>query len=143
MTDRVSSEHPSVQTVRAKVARSGSTNRPELAIHATDSEGFPADEVVRVVLSDTEYFAPIEQRNARVRIPRASDNRRLARISAGPNRLAEWIDAAGIEFGRSVLIDIVVPGFRYGIRAPGETAVYHTSEPPADSLRSIAERISD
>lgn len=139
MASRISSEHPSITTIRARVARSGSTQRPELRIPPEDRDAFPMNEVVRLVIGETEYCTRVTDRAGSVRICGAADSPRLARHPAdGPNRLVEWLRAENVGVDRSVLVDVVVPGFRYGVRLPGETAVYDTSEPPTASLRRIA-----
>lgn len=142
MTASVSSDHPTVSSIRAAVQRHGSTRRPELRLSGEHRSIVPVGELVRVVIDGTEYHSPIIERNGEIVISGAFDTPRVARDPTGaPNRLSDWITAADIGFGRSVLVDIVVPGFRYGIRPPGTRAVYDTSEPPAESLREIAEQL--
>lgn len=142
MASRIASDHPSITTIRARVGRSGSTRRPELQINHEDRDAFPLDEIIRLVIADTEYFARVTDRAGSVGIRGAADSPRLARNPGdGPNRLAEWLEAENVGVDRSVLVDVVVPGFRYGLRLPGDTTVYDTSEPPAASLQGIAERL--
>ena len=69
------------------------------------------------------------------------DNPRMARQRDGDNRLAEWVEAAGLEPGRTALVDVVVEGEQYGLRAPGDSAVYRVVESPDDDLASIAEDV--
>lgn len=136
MAERVSSDHPSVETVRATVERAGGTRRPEVRLPEGELDERPGG-VVRLVVDDREYHAPVEGGT----IHGAFDNARLARERTGTNHLAEWIRDRGIDFGRSVLVDVVVPGERYGARLPGEEAVYAAVDPPSRSLRDIAERL--
>lgn len=134
MADRVSSDHPSVHAIRATVERAGSTRRPEVRLPASDADRVP-DGVVRLVVDGREYRAPVDGDVIRG----AYGNARLARERDGTNRLAAWIDEHDLGFGRAVLVDVVVPEFRFGLRRPGEQAVYDASEPPDGGLRDIAE----
>ncbi|WP_115862460.1 DUF7112 family protein [Halorussus litoreus] len=144
MADRISSDHASLPTVRATLVRSGALDRPKVEIPADDSGQFPADELVRVVADDTEYRARIES-------PLAADGReirglyetpRLARNpDEGENLLGEWVEATGVEFGQSVLVDVIEPGFKYGLREPGQRAFYDATESPDGDLADIAEQL--
>ena len=98
MTERIRSDSPAVETIRATVTRSGGTRRPE------------------------------------VRLPPDS----AAAVPDGTDHLAAWIDDRGIDFGRSVLLDVVVPGEQFGLRAPGEEVVYEVRRGPASDLQDIA-----
>jgi hypothetical protein len=141
MPERIPSDHPSVSTVRAKVERRGSTRRPKLRIPGEHRGAFPVGETVRLVVDGSEYHARIDDGGDAMAIRGAYDNARIARRSVdGTDRLAEWIRAADIGFGRSVLVDVVVPEFRYGVREPGASAVDDASEPQAEGLRDMDER---
>lgn len=143
---RVPHDHPTVTTVRATLARSGGTTRPRIDIPADHRDRFPVGETVRVVLDGSTYHARIERaiEGDGLRITGVFDNARLARTPGeGTNRLIEWYREHDVVFGRSVLIDVVVPAFTYGIREPGETATYDATEPPANSLREIAGDLDD
>jgi hypothetical protein len=37
----------------------------------------------------------------------------------------------------------VTPGYLYGVRVPGDRAVYRVTREPDDSLSAIAERLED
>ncbi|WP_290814794.1 hypothetical protein [Halovivax sp.] len=144
MADRISSDHPSVHTVRAS-AEPTATGRT-LSIPTDERDRFPTDDVVRVVLDGDERFARVERAltGDELSVPGVYDAPRFAREpGAGDDRLAAWIADRSIPEGGSVLIDVVEAGFLYGLRAPGETAVYEAKEPPSDSLSSIAERLEE
>ncbi|WP_135820567.1 DUF7112 family protein [Halostella litorea] len=147
MADRIPSDHDSVTTVRATLGTAGSTRRPRVEVPADDAEQFPADEVVRLVVDGAERHARIETAlgDDRRVIPGAYDAPRLARDPGdAPNRLLEWVDATdAVSVGGSVLVDVIEPEFKYGVRAPGERAVYEATESPDESLASIAERLED
>ena len=144
MADRVSSDHPSVDTVRATLAETATGVR--LEIPADEREAFPADEIVRVVLDGAERFARIERAltGDELTVPGVYDSPTFVRDPrTGEDRLAEWVTDTDVRTGGSVLVDVVEPDFLYGLRAPGETAVYEAREPPKDSLASIAEELED
>ncbi|ODR82532.1 hypothetical protein BG842_24515 [Haladaptatus sp. W1] len=144
MTQRVSSD--TTETVRATLAQAGATNRANIEIPADDEDSFPADELVRVVMDDTEYRARIERPltgDGRL-IRGVYDTPRLARNPGeGENRLSEWFADSNRSFGQSVLIDVVEEGFKYGIREPGSRAVYEATEAPNESLADIARQVDD
>lgn len=144
MTQRVSSD--TTETVRATLAQAGATNRANIEIPADDEDSFPADELVRVVMDDTEYRARIERPltgDGRL-IRGVYDTPRLARNPGeGENRLSEWFADSNRSFGQSVLIDVVEEGFKYGIREPGSRAVYEATETPNESLADIARQVDD
>ena len=139
MTDRVPSDHPSIETYRISLDRRGRLDRPRLDFSAVDLD-LPTDEVVRLTLDGETYHARItETFEGGLEIRGAYDNPRLARDGTdGTDRLAEWRAANDLDFGRSVLFDVVVPDYAYGLRVPGERAVYEATTPPDRSLQSIA-----
>lgn len=144
MTDRVPSDHPSIETHRVPLARRGRLDRPRIDCSAA-ADSVPVGETVRLVLNGDTYHARVEAAfDDTPEIRGAYDNVRIARepdAGADTDRLAEWRAAKDVEFGRSVLLDIVEPGFCYGLRVPGERAVYAAVEPPEDGLASIARRL--
>jgi len=142
VTDRIAHDHPTVETVRAEAARAGRTDRLKLVL--PDDERLFPETVARVVLDGDTRHARIERGLGGDRELRAvRDNPRLAREAEGPNRLPGWLDDAGLTAGRSVLVDVVDPGTLYGLRAPGERAVYTPVETPEDSLADIARDLED
>lgn len=144
MADRVASDHPSVTTLEATITRRGRTSRPELHLPATTRAYFPVGELVRLVVLGTERHAPVEQRQERVAITGAFETPRLATApETTTNYLREWLETTDRTFGRTALIDVIVPEYRYGLRVPGETTVYDASNPPAESLRQIAATLDD
>lgn len=143
MAERVSSEDPSIRTFRARIERAGGTSRPRLQLPPEASEPVPA-EVVRIALDGSRYHADVRSAADGPVVRGIYDTARLARSpGAGENRLPGWLDDAGLAVGRSVLFDVVVPEFLYGVRAPGSTTVYEATEPPAASLAHIAESLDE
>jgi hypothetical protein len=146
MADRISSDHSSLKTVRATLVRSGGLDRPKVEIPAEDADHFPSDELVRVVADDAEYRARIES-------PLDEDGREIRglyetpRIARNPgegeNHLSTWLDGTNVEFGQSVLVDVIEAGFKYGLREPGQRTFYEATESPDDSLSSIAEKLDE
>ena len=127
-----------VETVRARIVESGALDRPKLRV----PDGTMPEGVVRVEADRTTYHAPVEvSLDGDLEVRGLYDNPRMARQRDGDNHLAEWVEAAGLEPGRTALVDIVVDGEQYGLRAPGEDAVYRTVESPDDDLASIAEDV--
>jgi len=147
MADRVSSDHDSVTTLRATIGTAGSTRRPRVEVSADEADALPADEVVRLVVDGTERHARIETALSDDRrvIPGAYDAPKFARDPGdAANRLLEWVEATdAVSVGGSVLVDVIEPEFKYGVRAPGERVVYEATESPDEGLASIAERLGD
>lgn len=147
MADRLPSDHPSITTVRLACERTPTGLRLEIpdeeidALGLTADDGFETETVVRVSLDGTEHFARFER-------ALTSDGLVLRGIYETPdrarepddetNQLPDWADAHDVDPSRSALLDVIEPGFSYGLRAPGERAVYDAHEPPSDSLAAIA-----
>jgi hypothetical protein len=133
--ERLPSDHPTVETVRATLDRRGRTHS---RLSLPDGDLFSLD-TIRLVLDGDTYHAQIEtNRKGSLVINGAYDNARLARERSGEDRLEEWRDTSNIDYGRSVLVDVVEPGFLYGVREPGERAVYDAIESPDEGLAAIA-----
>lgn len=147
MADRVGSDNPSVTTIRAALVRRGGTRRPAVAVPVeggvTEQDGAdapaPTDGPVRLSIDGQWRHAPVGEREGAWTLLGAYDNARMARERAGADRLAEWVDGRDLDIGRSVLVDAVEPGSAYGLRVPGEEAVYSNHQEPAEGLRRIAE----
>lgn len=140
MPDRVPSDHQSVTTVGSHVERSGGTRRPVLRL--PPELDLPEGDLIRIILDRDEYHARVGTDADGRLLYGAYDARSQARDPAdATNRLVEWFDDRDLEAGSAVEIDEVVAGDRYGLRAPGERAVYEVAEPPNQSLRDIAESL--
>lgn len=136
---RVPSDHPSVTTHRARIERYGGTRRP--CVRIPDAVDLEAGTLVRVVLDGDERHACVEADAGGRLLTGAYDNRRLARERAGPNRLVDWLRSIDRGPGASVALDEVAAGDLYGLRRPGDRAVYETTPVPDDALSAIAERV--
>ncbi|MDL5362113.1 hypothetical protein [Halalkalicoccus sp. NIPERK01] len=138
--DRISSENPAVETLRARVARHGARRKridlPE--------DSLPDGEVVRLVIDGTTYHARIEGGFADgPHVSGAYETPEMAREGSGPNRLQTWLEEVERPVGGSVLLDVIEPDFAYGLREPGEEAVYEAVEKPNESLAEIARNLED
>jgi len=142
MADRITHDNPSVTTTRASVTEQGATGRPLVEVPG-DADVELSAGVVRLTLDGTEYHALVDRplTGDGLEIRRATDSPEGARNGDGPDRLREWIDASDARVGGSAMLDEVEPDFKYGLRAPGERAIYDATAAPDESLASIAEDV--
>jgi hypothetical protein len=109
----------------------------------TDTELFP-ESAVHVVLSGEQYHAYIERNfDGDPEIRAVRDNLRLAREREGENRLQEWFEENDLGFGRSVHVDVIETNHLYGVRLPGERAIYTDVPKPNSSLTDIARDLEE
>lgn len=142
MPERIPNDHPSVQTYRAHLVRSGGTRRPCLRV--PDEADLDEGDVIRLVLDGTQYHAQVVSDAQGLLVRGAFDNRRLAREPGeGENRLVEWADEHDREPGDAVDFDEVESGFLYGLRVPGKRAVYEATQQPNQSLADIARNLDE
>jgi hypothetical protein len=140
MADRVPSDHPSVESVRAELVRAGRTDRPRIAVPADATDHFPEGEVVRLVLDGSERFTRVAARMGEDRLELRGAHRTpedAADPGSGSDRLGAWQDAHDIRFEGAVLVDVVEESYKYGLRPPGERATYDGGRPDS-SLADIA-----
>lgn len=141
MSERVPHDHPSVDTVAGELRRAGGTKR--LRVHLP-VDAVPTGEVVRVVLDGTTRRGRFEDRGDEAVLRGVYDTPDEARDPGdAPDRLREWIGDRSLDAGRTVHVDEVDAGFRYGLRGPGESAVYADRGSPDDDLASIARDLTD
>lgn len=137
MADRIPSDHASVRTERAEVARSGGTRRPCLRLSTdlnVESETF-----VRLVVDSEERHVKVRGDRSGLLLRGAYDLKSEARDPGrAENRLVEWLREQDREPGDPVEIDEIEPGERYGLRLPGERTVYRDTSGPGGSLQDIA-----
>lgn len=148
---RIPSDDESIAAVRVSVARSGGTRKPCVRLPNDGEldrrvESGSADrlevadgDLVRLIVDRETHYARIVS-DASGRLIRGTyDNRRLARTPGeGENRLVAWLREHGREEGDPLLLDVVEPGDAYGLRLPGERAVYDVDAGPSGSLADIA-----
>jgi hypothetical protein len=136
VTERVPSDHEDVTTHRVSVDRVGRSNRPTVSL--PDGLDVAVGEVIRLSLGGQRYYAQVEASIDEAPVLKhAADNRRLARERDGENRLAEWATEVGA-IESTVHLDVVTPGYAYGLREPGARVVYTATDRPDDSLADIA-----
>jgi hypothetical protein len=140
MADRIPSDHASVHTERAEVARSGGTRRPCLRLpSALDIE---QGSFVTLVVDGEARHAEVQGDSTGLLIRGAYDLKSEARDPGrAENRLVEWLRNVGREPGDPVEIDEIEAGERYGVRLPGERAFYRDTSGPGGSLQGIAESL--
>lgn len=145
MTDRIPSDHDAVDTHRATVERVGRTDRRRVAIPDAVAETVSPEEVVRLDFDGDTFRARVETDvEGNPVFSGAYDSPSLARDPGdGTNHLADWLGSTDVAVGDSVLLDVVTDGFKFGLRAPGERAVYDATEPPSESLASIARDLEE
>lgn len=145
MPERLPSDHDAVGTHRATVERVGRTDRRKVVIPEAAADAVPTDEVVQVVFDGDTYHVLTETDLDGVPVFKSAYRTpTLARNpDDGENHLADWVAETGVAVGDSVLLDIITEGYKFGLREPGERAVYEATEPPSDSLSAIARDIED
>jgi hypothetical protein len=141
VTDRVPSDHETIASHRSHVESIGRTNRPRLPL--PDAVDAAAGDVLRLSLEGDTYHAQVQESlDGGLDVRGAFDNARLARADdEGENRFAEWAAEVGLSAGDAVLVDVVTPGFKLGVRRPGERVVYDATDAPSSSLSDIASDI--
>jgi hypothetical protein len=137
VADRLPSDHDAVESRRGELTQVGRTDRPQVEL-PRDLSVAPG-EMIRVALDGTGYSTEVAETLAGTPVIRhVADNDRLARERAGTNQLAEWVRTADVTIGNAVTVDVVTEGYMYGIRTPGQRAVYTATEQPDSSLADIA-----
>lgn len=121
-------------------------NHPKLVLPEDANETttlFP-ESIVHCVLSGEQYHARIEWNFDGIpEIRSVRDNSRLIREREGENRLHEWFEASNLGFDRSVHVDVIEPGHLYGVRVPGDRAIYTDVPKPNSSLTDIARDLEE
>ena len=143
MPDTVPSDHPTVDSHRVSVGQVGRTGRVELALPAAVDA--TAGDIVFLSLDGDGTYAQVESILEGEPVVRgAFANRRLARSTGeGEDRLTAWLEDCGLETGETVVLDVLTPGFAYGLREPGARVVYAPPDPPDSSLVDIASSLAE
>jgi hypothetical protein len=142
VTERIPSDHETVESHRVRLAAVGRTGRPEVELPAEVDDDLAAEDVVRLFVGGDEYHARVERALDDSLVVRgAYPNARLARTDGAEgasDALAAWRDDRGLEPGDQLLLDAITPGFAYGLRTPGQRVVYPDRQEPAGALGDIA-----
>jgi hypothetical protein len=143
--DRIPSDHDAIESLRGTLEGVGRTDRPKVTLPTDAADRLPADEVVRVVIDGRTCHTRVQlDFDDQPELRGAFDSPTLARSPGdGTDRLAEWVADADVQFGGSVLVDVVAEGHTYGLRAPGTRTVYEAVDPPDEGLASIARDVED
>lgn len=142
MSTRLPSDSDAVDSDRATIVRRGGSRTPCLDLPAAVVETVAVDDRLTIVIDGSEYYATVAGDDSGRLLYGAYETRQQARSTGeGTNRLGEWLRSLDREIGDSVICDAVVAGERYGLRAPGDRAVYTVKHEPRDSLQSIAESL--
>ncbi|QCC48782.1 DUF7112 family protein [Halobellus limi] len=137
MSERIPSDHASVTSLRATIARSGGTRRPCLRL--PDDVAVEEGDVVRLLLDGATTHARVAADSSGLLVRGAYDNERLTREPGeGENRLVEWCADHDRGPDDAVELDELDSGFCYGLREPGDRVVYDVPGRPDQSLRDIA-----
>lgn len=138
--DRISSENPAVETLRARVERHGA-RRKRLDL---PTSSLPEGEILRFVIDANTYYAVVHGGfGDDPHISGAYETPDMARQESGANRLNEWLANTERPVGGSVLVDVIEPDFAYGLREPGKETVYEAVEKPKESLANIARDLEE
>ena len=144
--DRVPSDHPSVTTYRATVARHGGRRR---RLEVPGEAALPdAGEIVRVALDDDICFARVDTGHSGdaywlTGVYNSSTAARDPTAVAASDLLGPWLRTHDRTPGRSVEIDVIEPGYFIGVRAPGDRLVYPAVTKPSSSLSDIANKLQE
>lgn len=143
MVDRIASDHPSIESVRATVIRHGG-RRHRLRLPPAAADAVPADGVIETIVDERTRFASCRLLDGSPSIVGLYDTRAAAAGSVdGENGLDAWLAAADRRPGTSVHVDIIASGRRIGLREPGSTAVYAAIDGPRSSLDAIARELDN
>lgn len=142
MTDRLTSD--AADSHRATLVRSGGG----VGVAVPDALTVAAGETIRLTIDGTDRHARIGSRADGPVIRGAYDTAADLRTLDGEttpvepvaitDRLSGWIEGLDREVGDSVAIDVIDPGHHYGLRAPGERAVYALRRRVDSDLADIA-----
>jgi hypothetical protein len=138
VTDRIPSDHDAVTSHRTHLETVGRTDRPRVPL--PDGVDATVGDVVRLSLEGEAYHAQVhDSLYDEPDVRGAFANPRLARTEGeGEDHLRAWADTVGLGGDDPLVFDVVTPGFKYGLRRPGERVVYAATDSPSSSLADIA-----
>ena len=145
MSDRLASDADGVATLRARLERSGGTRLPCLRV--PEGAALSAGDEVLLVLDGDQRHATVTSDSKGLLVRGAYDDRRRMREATrggggdAENRLVEWAREHDRGPGDAVDLDEVDPGYLYGLRVPGERAVYTVTKRPDKGLQDIADSL--
>lgn len=140
MTDRIVSDHDTVESHRVHLSQVGGTRRLQIPLPAELS--LAVADVISVSFDQESCHARVDRTLEGNRaLRRAVRTRQQARTGDGTDLLAEWLDTAGLGGGDPLLLDVLTEGYAYGLRQPGARVVYQPPDRPDASLADIARNL--
>ena len=144
MSTRLPSDSDAVDSYRATIVRRGGSRTPCLELPTAVAETVAIDDRLTIVIDGAEYYATVAGDSNGLLVYGAYETRKQARQTGkGTNQLGAWPRGLDRETGDSVMWDSIVDSERYGLRAPGDRAIYTVKHEPRDSLQSIAKSLDD
>lgn len=142
MPDRLTSDHPTIDTIRGHLARHGGTGR-RIDLPASAASAVPPGSVVRTSVEETTYFARCREIADEPAIVGLYATSHGAETGRGREHLRDVLGGWERDRGDTVLVDVLEPGEHLGLRAPGTTAHYEVSSGVDDDLAAIAEELAN
>jgi hypothetical protein len=140
--DAVPSDHDTVESHRVSLSTVGSTARRQILLPDAVSSD-PGDVVVLSLSGDRAYAAVKTTLDDDPVVRGAFATRPLAPRGDGEDELARWLDRVGADAGDTLVLDVLVEGYAYGLREPGTRVVYAPPDPPDPSLADIAHNLGE
>lgn len=143
MSDRIPSDHATVDSHRVRLTTVGRTGRPRVPL--PDGLDCTGDDVVSLSLEGDRGHAHVAtDLSGKPVIDGVYANARLARADdGGENALTSWVAGSDLSADDPLLIDVLTPGYAYGLRRPGERVVYRAVDPPDAGLAEIARELDE
>jgi hypothetical protein len=143
VSDRIPSDHGTVDSHRVRLATVGRTGRPRVPL--PEDLDCASDDVVSLSLEGDRGRAHVAtDLSGKPVIDGVYANARLARADdEGDNALTSWVAGCGLSADDPLLVDVLASGYAYGLRRPGERVVYRAVDPPDASLAEIARELDE
>jgi len=137
VSDRIPSDHTTVQSRRLNLSTVGRTRRYQLPLPADiDCD---IEDVVSLSLEGDGVHAQVTAGlDGDPTIQDAYRTRRIARTKEGDDELRAWLDDHDLAEGDALVFDVLRTGYAFGLRRPGKRVVYSPPDPPDSSLADIA-----
>jgi hypothetical protein len=137
VSDRIPSDHTTVQSRRLNLSTVGRTRRHQLSLPA-DIDCDIEDVVYLSLEGDGVHAQVTAGLDGDPTIQGAFGTRQAARTQDGVNELRAWLDDHDLAEGDALVLDVLRTGYAFGLRRPGERVVYSPPDPPDSSLTDIA-----
>jgi hypothetical protein len=137
VSDRIPSDHSTVQSRRLNLSTVGRTRRYQLSLPA-DIDCDIEDIIYLSLEGDGVHAQVTAGLDGDLTIQDAYRTRQSARTKEGDDELRAWLDDHDLGKGDALVLDVLRTGYAFGLRRPGERVVYSPPEPPDSSLTDIA-----